>query len=220
MEAAQALLGSSLPGPLWVEGGFTKKDRISGGSTTKSYENISYEVSNSDFVGKCSTVRGKQAGVTIDFHLISILVNGSGKPCCHLLAREDWGYGTYSRGNDGFVRLGSEDGNGTFEPSCALPVLRMIVIEASVRGGVLSGEAWVNEPLWCRRLLSSSNVRLKTELLGEARGRILTGLGERGMGVLSPEPLMDNTEGEGVTVGVVTNVGLVTAEAETFEVCG
>lgn len=217
IDAAQALLASSLPTPFGAEGGFTRNDRISGGSTTKSYENISYEVSSSDLVGKCSTVKGKQAGVTIDLHLISILNNGSGKACCHLLAKEDWGYGTYSRGYDGLVRLGSEDGNGTFELYCVLPVLRMIVMDASVRGGVLSGEVWVNEPLCCRRVLSSSSVRLKTELLGDARGRILTGLGERGIGVLSPELLKVSTEGEGVIVGVV---GLVIAEAETFEVCG
>jgi hypothetical protein len=126
----------------------------------------------------------------------------------------------YSRGYDGLVRVGSEDGNGTLELYCTLPVRRMIEIDASVRGGVLSGEERVNEPLGCRKLLSSSNVRLKAELLGDARGRILTGLGERGMGVLSPEPLNANTEGEGVSVGVVAKVGLVIAEAETFEVCG
>lgn len=151
IDEANAFLASSLVAPFGVEGGFTKNDRISGVSTTKSYENISCEVSNSDFVGKCSTVRGKQAGASIDFHLISILDNGPGKACCHLLAREDWGYETYSRGNDGLVRLGSEDGNGTFEPCCALPVLLMIVIDVSVRGGVLSGEVRVNEPLCCRR---------------------------------------------------------------------
>jgi len=93
------------------------------------------------------------------------------------------------------------------------------VIVASVRGGVLSGEVRVNEPL-CWRLLSSSRVRLKTELLGDARGWILTGLGERGMGVLSPEAVSVSAEGEGVTMGVVAKVGLVAAEAETFEVCG
>lgn len=40
------------------------------------------------------------------------------------------------------------------------------------------------------------------------------------MGVLSPELLKVITEGEGVSVGVVPKVGLVTAEAEIFEVCG
>ena len=181
---------------------------------------MSYEVSNSDFVGKCSTVRGKQAGVIIDFHLISILHDGSGKACCHLLAREDWGYGTFSRGKDGFVRLGSEDGNGTPELYCTLPVLRMIAIDDSARGGVLSGEVRVSEPLFCRRPLSSSSVLLRAELLGEARGRMLTGLGERGMGVLSPEPLNASAEADGVWEGVAGDIGLVTAEAETFEVCG
>ena len=96
----------------------------------------------------------------------------------------------------------------------------MIVIVASVRGGVFSGEVRVSEPRCCRRLLSSSSVRLKTELLGDARGRILTGLGERGVGVLSPEPVNVSTDGEGVIVGVAVKMGLVTAEAETFEVCG
>lgn len=115
----------------------------------------------------------------------------------------------YSRGNDGFVRLGSEDGNGTLEPCCALPVLRMIIAAASERGGVLRGEVRVSGLLRCDKLLSSSSVRLRAELLGDARGRIFTGLGERGTGVLSPE-------GE----GVVAKVGLVIAEAETFEVCG
>ena len=76
--AAQALLASSLLAPFGITGGFTRNERISGGSTTKSYENMSYELSSSDFVGKCSTVKGKQAGVTIDFHLISTLDNGSG----------------------------------------------------------------------------------------------------------------------------------------------
>jgi hypothetical protein len=103
---------------------------------------------------------------------------------------------------------------------CALPVLRMIMIDASVRGGVLSGEVRVNEALCCVKVLSSSNVRLKAEFLGEARGSILTGLGERGIGVLNPEPLKVSTEGEGVSIGVAAKVGLVTAEAETFEVCG
>lgn len=116
--------------------------------------------------------------------------------------------------------MGSEDGNGTLGLCCALPVLRMIVIEASVRGGVLSGEVRVNEALCCIKWLSSSNVRLRAEFLGDDRGRILTGLGERGIGVLSPEPLNVSTEGEGVSVGVATKVGVVTAEAETFEVCG
>ena len=220
IDAAQAFLASSLLAPFWITGGFTRNERISGGSTTKSYENIPYDVSSSDFVGKCSTVRGRQAGVTIDFHLISILDNGSGYVCCHLLASEDWGYGTYSRGNDGFVRLGSEDGNGTLVLCCPLPVLRMIAIVASVRGGVLSGGVRFSEPLCCRRLLSSSSVRDKTELLGDARGRILTGLGEREVGVLSPELVNVCTDDEGVMVGGVAKVGLVTVEAEIFEVCG
>ena len=96
----------------------------------------------------------------------------------------------------------------------------MMVIVASVRGGVLSGGVRVSEPRYCKRLLSSSSVRLKTELLGDARGRILTGLGERDIGVLSPELVNVRTEDEGVIVGVVAVMGLVTAEAETFEVCG
>lgn len=94
------------------------------------------------------------------------------------------------------------------------------MIVASVRGGVLSGEVRVSEPRCCRRLPSSSSVRLKTELLGDARGRILTGLGERGIGVLSPELVSVREEGEGVPIGVVARVGLVTAEADTVEVCG
>lgn len=96
----------------------------------------------------------------------------------------------------------------------------MIVIDASVRGGVLRGGVRVKELLYWMRLLSSSNVRLKAEFLGDARGRILTGLGERGIGVLSPELLKVSTEGEGVSVGVVAKVGVVAAEAETFEVWG
>ena len=106
------------------------------------------------------------------------------------------------------------------ELCCVLPALRMITIAASVRGGVLRGEVRVSELLCCRKLLSSSSVRLNTELLGDARGSMLTGLGERGMGVLSPDPVNASTEGEGVMVGVVAEVGLVIAEAETFEVCG
>lgn len=116
--------------------------------------------------------------------------------------------------------MGSEDGNGTLELSCVLPVLRMIVIVASVRGGVLSGGVRVNDPRCCRRVPSSSSVRLKMELLGDARGRIFTGFGERGIGVLSPEPVNVRAEGEGVIVGGVVKVGLVIAEAETFEVWG
>lgn len=94
------------------------------------------------------------------------------------------------------------------------------MIVASVRGGVLSGEVRVNEPRCCGRVLSSSSVRLKTELLGDARGKIFTGFGERGTGVLSPEPVNVRAEGEGVILGGVVMVGLVTAEAETFEVWG
>ena len=78
IDVAQALLASSLLAVFGITGGFTRNDRISGGSTTKSYENMSYEVSSSDFVGRCSMVKGKQAGVTIDLHLISILDSGSG----------------------------------------------------------------------------------------------------------------------------------------------
>jgi len=96
----------------------------------------------------------------------------------------------------------------------------MIVVVASIRGGVLSGEVRDNEPLCCRRLLSSSSVRLRAELLGDARGWILTGFGERGMGVLSPEAVSVRAEGEGVMIGVDAKMGLVIAEAETFEVCG
>lgn len=116
--------------------------------------------------------------------------------------------------------MGSEDGNGTLELSCVLPVLRMIVIVASARGGVLSGEVRVSEPLWLGRVLSSSSVRLNIELLGDARGRMFTGFGERGTGVLSPEPVNVRAEGEGVILGGVVKVGLVTAEAETLEVWG
>ena len=40
------------------------------------------------------------------------------------------------------------------------------------------------------------------------------------MGVLSPELANVSTEGGGVGIGVVAKVGLVTAEADTFEVWG
>ena len=68
----------------------TRNEWISVGSTTKSYEKTSYEVSSSVAGGKCSTVSGRQDGMTIDFHFIRYLCNGTGEICCHLRAREYW----------------------------------------------------------------------------------------------------------------------------------
>ena len=90
-------------------GGWTRKERISGGSRTKSYGYRSYFVSSAEGVGKYSTVKGRQPGETIAFHLMSCLDSGSGNICCHLLARYVIEDGTVAKGLRGLVRSRGEE---------------------------------------------------------------------------------------------------------------
>lgn len=83
-----------------------------------------------------------------------------------------------------------------------------------------SGELLVNEPRW-GMWLSSSRVRLRVEFLGEDLGWIFTGFGARGTAALNPESVVIVEElAGGLKMGVEGAVGLVTAEADTVDVCG
>jgi hypothetical protein len=123
----------------FVVGGLTRNERISPGSTTKSYENTSYEDSNSEVGGKYSTVRGRQPGVTTDFHLISCLYMTCGNICCHRRARDPCAYDTEDCGRDGSERKTGEDEENWAVDEVTVALRRLPNVDSS-RGGVVIGE--------------------------------------------------------------------------------
>ena len=90
-------------------GGRTRNERVSGGSTTKSYEKTSYDVSSSEVLGNSSVVSGRQPGVTMDRHLMSCLKTGFGNICSQRRARDKSLYETGIWGPDGVSRTDGDD---------------------------------------------------------------------------------------------------------------
>ena len=105
--------------------------------TTNVYSLRLNSVSSSDGVGAESTVSGRHAGATIDFHLIVCWKEGRGKMCCHRFARDACVSDTRVSGLEGFVwrEIGlREDTSVARRPNFKEPLPR------ESRGGVAPGD--------------------------------------------------------------------------------